>query len=77
MVDIEKYLATEFKPSLRVRILRIVERGELTLGILINRLKGHSRKDVLAELQAMQDDGLIKVTPYAGVRQHTLMISKA
>jgi hypothetical protein len=76
MVDIEKYMETEFKPSLRTKILRIIERGDLTLGILVSRLKRHAREDVLAELQVMQDEGLILVKPYRGVRQHTLLISK-
>jgi hypothetical protein len=77
MVDIEKYMETEFSPTLRVKILRIVERKELTLGILLSRLKRHPRGEVLAQLQEMQDDGLVVVRPYQGVRRHTLMISKA
>lgn len=77
MVDIEKYMETEFSPTLRVKILRIVERGELTLGVLLSRLKRHPRDEVLAQLQEMQDDGLVVVKPYHGVRRHTLMISKA
>lgn len=72
MIDIKAFLEEEFSGwsetnarTLRAKILRLIGRegGEMTIGILFNRLRDKDRLQVQEELQAMQDEGLITATP--------------
>lgn len=77
MIDIKKFTETELAPTLRTRILRRLEDGEMYLGILLGRLKCSSqpgRDEALGELQKMQDEGLITAVEVERSGKRTLII---
>ena len=76
MIDIKKHIETELNPTIRTKILRILSIGETTIGVLVSRLKNHDRDLVLDDLQKLQDEGLVTVTPYMRRGQRTLIIKR-